>query len=178
MPKITYIKAREILDSRGNPTVECDLKLNDLFFGRASVPSGASTGRYEALELRDNENNRYQGKGVLKAANNINNFFTKKILSKDFDSIKTFDENLITLDGTENKSNYGANSILALSLAFAKAFSSFSRKNLYDFLSYDKKFVLPVPMINIVNGGRYDKLIFNLGSKQKVPAVGAALNII
>ena len=124
MPKIKNILAREILDSRGNPTVECDIILNDNSFGRASVPSGASTGIHEALELRDNDNNRFLGKGVKKAIANINTLLKSKINNKSFDSIKLFDEYLINLDGTDNKANLGANATLSASLAFAKSLAA------------------------------------------------------
>ena len=121
MPKIKKIKAREIIDSRGNPTVECDIYLSDEIFGRAAVPSGASTGMHEAIELRDQDKNRYGGKGVLKALSNISEIISPKILNKEFKNIKDFDEFLIATDGTKNKSNLGANTILAVSIANCKA---------------------------------------------------------
>ena len=128
MPKIKKIKAREIIDSRGNPTVECDIYLSDEIFGRAAVPSGASTGMHEAIELRDQDKNRYGGKGVLKALSNITEIISPKILNKEFKNIKDFDEFLISTDGTKNKSNLGANATLALSLAFAKSLASYDKK--------------------------------------------------
>jgi len=155
MPKIKNILAREILDSRGNPTVECDIILNDNSFGRASVPSGASTGIHEALELRDNDNNRFLGKGVKKAIANINTLLKSKINNKSFDSIKLFDEYLINLDGTDNKANLGANATLSASLAFAKSLAAQSSDYFFSYLSNDKDFLLPVPMMNIVNGGSH-----------------------
>ncbi len=155
MPKIKKIIGREILDSRGNPTVECDVTLEDNSFGRASVPSGASTGIHEVLELRDNDKNRYFGKGVLKAIKNINDKIAIEIQNKNFDNIKSFDNFLINLDGTENKSSLGANAILASSLAFAKSLSKQSNEMLFKFISDDKKFLLPVPMMNIINGGSH-----------------------
>ncbi len=154
MSKLTNIKAREIIDSRGNPTLECDLTIENNYFGRASVPSGASTGKYEALELRDN-NTKFAGRGVQKAVENILSIISPKIIDKHFDNIIDFDENLIQIDGTKNKSNLGANTILALSLAFAKALSRKNNKDLFEFLFKDKNFILPVPMINIINGGAH-----------------------
>ena len=154
MPKIKKIKAREIIDSRGNPTVECDIYSDD-FFGRASVPSGASTGIHEALELRDNEKSRYNGKGVTKAVENINKTIAKNIIGKDFKDINDFDNNLLILDGTDNKSNLGANATLACSLAFAKCLASYNNKNFYSFLAKTNKMTLPVPMMNIINGGSH-----------------------
>ena len=155
MKNIYDIKAREILDSRGNPTVECDLFLSDGSFGRASVPSGASTGKHEAIELRDNDKKRYSGKGVKKAIYNINNILGPQIINKQFNNIYDFDQNLIKIDGTENKSKMGANSILALSLSYTKALAKSSNKSLYEFLSPDNSFTLPVPMMNILNGGSH-----------------------
>ena len=155
MPKIKKINGREILDSRGNPTIECDIVLEDNSFGRASVPSGASTGIHEALELRDNEKNRYFGKGVLKAINNINNKIALEVLDKNFDDIKSFDNFLIELDGTDNKSKLGANAILSASLAFAKSLSDQSNMRFFEYISEDKNFLLPLPMMNIINGGSH-----------------------
>ena len=133
MPKIKNIKARQIIDSRGNPTVECDMQLEDNSFGRAAVPSGASTGIHEALELRDQDSARYKGKGVLKAIENINKTIFNNIKGKEFSDINTFDNFLIEIDGTENKSNLGANATLATSLAFAKCLASFHKKQFYSF---------------------------------------------
>jgi len=153
MSKIKNIYAREILDSRGNPTIECDVYLSNYIYGRASVPSGASTGAHEAIELRDNDKKRHNGKGVKKAIENIFKIISPKVISKDFLSFQEFDEELIRIDGTSNKSFLGANSILALSLAFAKALSLEAKVNFYDYISIDKQFTLPVPMMNIINGG-------------------------
>ncbi len=155
MTKIKMIKAREIIDSRGNPTVECDLYFDDNIFGRAAVPSGASTGMHEAIELRDNDKNRYGGKGVKKAVFNILDIIQPKVIGKEFDSIYTFDKVLKSLDGTSNKSVLGANATLATSLAFAKALANYKKKDLFSFLSEDKTFILPVPMMNIINGGSH-----------------------
>ena len=153
MIKIKKIFAREILDSRGTPTIECDIILDDNSFGRAAVPSGASTGIHEALEIRDNDQKRYFGKGVLKAVNNINNNLSKILLSKKFDNFKSFDNYLLEIDDTKNKSKLGANTILSLSLAFAKSLSDKEKKPFFEFLSKDNNFIMPVPMMNIINGG-------------------------
>ena len=155
MNNITDIKAREILDSRGNPTVECDIFLDNGILGRASVPSGASTGIHEALELRDQDIKRYGGKGVKKAINNILDIVKPKIVNKHFESLKDFDQNLLIIDGTKNKSFLGANATLALSLAFARALANSNKQDLFFYLSQDPNFLLPVPMMNILNGGSH-----------------------
>ena len=155
MEKIKNIHAREILDSRGNPTVECDVYLEDGSFGRAAVPSGASTGIHEALELRDYDKKRYLGKGVKKAIQNINELVNKEIINKQFEDYRAFDKAILELDGTENKSKIGANATLAASLAFAKSLSSHSSKDFFKFISESEEFLLPVPMMNIVNGGSH-----------------------
>ena len=155
MANIKEIKARQILDSRGNPTIECDIILSDNFFGRAAVPSGVSTGMYEAIELRDTDSKRYMGKGVTKAIDNILNIVKPKVLNKEYSNFNDFDREIINIDGTKNKSNLGANSTLALSLAFARALSAKANQNFYEFLSHDKNYILPLPMINIVNGGSH-----------------------
>ena len=154
MAKIKQIRAREILDSRGNPTVEADVILDNGILGRAAVPSGASTGENEALELRDGDKKRYLGKGVLKAVNNVNTLIASKIkgLSPDFEKI---DKLLISLDGTESKSKLGANAILAVSLAVAKAAALSKKQPLYKFLGGQKANILPVPLMNILNGGMH-----------------------
>ena len=153
--KITNIKGREILDSRGNPTIEVDLYLNDLVMGRASVPSGASTGIYEAYELRDNDITRYLGKGVNNAVNNINNEIKNLLINKEITNQEELDNLLINLDGTKNKSRLGANAILGVSLAFAKAAAKLNNQPLYQYLSKNDKKVLPIPMMNILNGGAH-----------------------
>ncbi|MBC8436337.1 MAG: phosphopyruvate hydratase [Candidatus Omnitrophica bacterium] len=152
MAKIKEVRARQILDSRGNPTVEVDIILDNGILGRAAVPSGASTGEKEALELRDGDKKRYSGKGVLKAVNNVNSVIASKIkgLSPDFSRI---DKILIDLDGTENKSKLGANAILGVSLAVAKAAALDKKEPLYRFLGGADAKLLPVPMMNILNGG-------------------------
>lgn len=154
MQKIKKVFAREILDSRGNPTVEVDVILDNGILGRAGVPSGASTGEHEALELRDGDKKRYLGKGVLKAVDNVNSLIASEIegLSPDFQRI---DELLIKLDGTENKSKLGANAILGVSLAVAKAAALAVREPLYKFLGGEEAKVLPVPLMNILNGGMH-----------------------
>jgi len=152
MAKIKKVLAREILDSRGNPTVEVDVILDNGILGRAAVPSGASTGEKEALELRDGDKSRYLGKGVLKAVNNVNTIIASKIkgLAPDFKKVDTL---LIKLDGTENKANLGANAILGVSMAVAKAAALAKKEPLYRFLGGEKARVLPVPLMNILNGG-------------------------
>ena len=155
MAIIKDIKAREIIDSRGNPTVECDIIFSDNSFGRAAVPSGASTGKHEAIELRDNDLKRHRGLGVQRAIENILSIVKPKVLSKEFYYFEDFDNEIIKIDGTNNKSKLGANSTLSLSLAFIRALSAQSEKNLYEFLSHEKNFILPVPMMNIINGGSH-----------------------
>ena len=155
MEKIKRIHAREILDSRGNPTVECDVVLEDGSFGRAAVPSGASTGIHEALELRDDDNKRYLGKGVKKAIQNINELVNKEIINRQFENYRAFDRAILELDGTENKSNIGANATLAASLAFSKSLSNHSSIDFFKFISESEDYLLPVPMMNIINGGSH-----------------------
>ena len=155
MEKIKNIHAREILDSRGNPTVECDVELDDGSFGRAAVPSGASTGVHEALELRDGDTNRYLGKGVKKAVQNINNMIKNEVVGKIYSNYQAFDKTVLDLDGTENKSNIGANATLAASLAFAKSLADHRSTTLYQHIAEDDNFLLPVPMMNIINGGSH-----------------------
>lgn len=152
MVKIQKVIGREILDSRGNPTVEVDIILDNGILGRAAVPSGASTGDNEALELRDGEKKRYLGKGVLKAVNNVNTVIASKItgLSPDYEAI---DKLLISLDGTENKANLGANAILGVSMAVAKAAALTKKEPLYKFIGGANANILPVPLMNILNGG-------------------------
>ena len=154
MAKIKKVLAREILDSRGNPTVEVDCLLDNGILGRAAVPSGASTGDNEALELRDGDKKRYLGKGTLKAVANVNTVIASKIegLTPDFEKI---DELLIKLDGTKNKGNLGANAILGVSLAVVKAAALSEKQPLYRFLGGDKANLLPVPQMNILNGGMH-----------------------
>ena len=155
MEKIKNIHAREILDSRGNPTVECDVQLDDGSFGRAAVPSGASTGVHEALELRDGDTNRYLGKGVKKAVQNINSMIKNEVVGKIYSNYRAFDKTVLDLDGTKNKSNIGANATLAASLAFAKSLADHTSTTLYQHIAEDDNFLLPVPMMNIINGGSH-----------------------
>lgn len=158
MAQISKIVAREIIDSRANPTVEVDLYLTSGHFGRASVPSGASTGIHEALELRDGEQNRFNGKGVLRAVENINSIIAPAVLNKNFLDQSSFDKFLIELDGTANKSKLGANAILALSMAFAKASANSANQPLFRYInSLNNNLVInmPVPMFNLLNGGRH-----------------------
>jgi enolase len=152
MAKIKQVKSRQILDSRGNPTIEVDVILDNGCLGRAAVPSGASTGENEALELRDADKKKYLGKGVLRAVDNVNTLIASKIkgLRPDF---KRIDELLIKLDGSDNKSCLGANAILGVSLAVAKAAALAAKKPLYVFLGGEKARLLPVPLMNILNGG-------------------------
>jgi len=152
---IDKIIAREILDSRGNPTVEVDALLASGAFGRAAVPSGASTGEHEAIELRDNDRLRYLGKGVKKAVENINTVIANAIIGLDAFNQKNIDDAMIALDGTPNKSYLGANSILGVSLAVAKSASNAKNKPLYEYLNKDRIYTMPIPMMNIINGGSH-----------------------
>jgi len=153
--KIKQIKAREILDSRGNPTVEADVILDDSTLGRAAVPSGASTGEHEALELRDNDKSRYLGKGVLKAVNNVNSIIAPSLIGQDATHQREIDNIMLELDGTQEKKNLGANAILAVSMAVARAASSCLNKPLYSYLTSAESFLLPIPLMNIINGGQH-----------------------
>ena len=155
MTSIHSIKAREILDSRGNPTVEVDVTLEDGSVGTSAVPSGASTGQYEAIELRDGDKNRYHGKGVLKALSNVRNVIRPNVIGFDAYDQEKLDSKLIELDGTKNKSNLGANSILAVSLATAKAAAISSKKELFAHISASDEYLIPVPMLNVINGGKH-----------------------
>lgn len=150
--KITEVKSREILDSRGWPTVETDITIEGNITGRASVPSGASTGSNEALELRDHEK-RYLGKGVLKAVNNVNTIIKENIINKDFENFQELDELLIKLDNTKNKTNLGANAILSVSLAYIKACAQKENKELYQYVGENNQ--VPKCMFNILNGGMH-----------------------
>lgn len=153
--KITKIEAIEILDSRGNPTVEADIQLEDGSCARAMVPSGASTGEREATELRDDDKKRYGGKGVLKAVENVNKTIADAIVGKSFSSQKELDYLMIDLDGTTNKSILGANAILAVSMAYARAKSISKKTPLYKYLGNNNSFILPVPCMNVINGGKH-----------------------
>ena len=153
--KIEKIVAREILDSRGNPTVEVDVVLESGIMGRASVPSGASTGEHEALELRDGDKKRYGGKGVLKAVENVNNIIAPHLIGMSSLDQMGIDHAMLALDGTKTKSNLGANAILGVSLAVAKAAASYLDIPLYRYIGGTNTYVLPVPMMNIINGGSH-----------------------
>ncbi|HET8801650.1 MAG TPA: phosphopyruvate hydratase [Marinobacter sp.] len=159
MTKIANIKAREVLDSRGNPTVEADVILNDGTLGSACAPSGASTGSREALELRDGDTSRYLGKGVLKAVEAVNGKIRDALIGKDAADQRGLDNIMLALDGTENKANLGANAILAVSLAAAKAAAMSLGKPLYEHIAdingTSGKYSMPVPMMNILNGGEH-----------------------
>src|SRR5713226_4516289 len=153
MAEIDLIVGREILDSRGNPTVEADVRLRDGAFGRAAVPSGASTGEHEALELRDGDKRRYQGKGVLQAVENINTILARELGGRDAGEQSQIDARLIELDGTPDKSKLGANAILAVSMAVCRAAARSAGLPLYRYLGGLQARRLPVPMMNILNGG-------------------------
>ena len=171
MITIKSIQARQILDSRGNPTIEVDLALNDGSFGRSSVPSGASTGTFEALELRDNAT-KFLGKSVYKAINNINHTIANEIVGQKFDNYRDLDHTLIALDGSDNKKNLGANAILGVSLAYVHALSNHKNIPLHTLLLENEP-IMPVPMMNIINGGSHadnnidiqEFMIFPLGAE-------------
>ena len=155
MSKIKSVKAREILDSRGTPTVEVDVTLVDGSFGRAAVPSGASTGVHEAVELRDGDATRYNGKGVLKAVNAANTELAQAVIGMEASEQTAIDEKMIAVDGTPNKGRCGANAILGISLAVAKAAAISAKLPLYRYLGGEEAHILPVPMMNILNGGKH-----------------------
>jgi enolase len=172
MTEIVDIKSREIVDSRGNPTVEADVILSDGSMGRAAVPSGASTGAREAIELRDGDASRYGGKGVSKAVENIQSEIREALLGMKINDQAAIDQKMIDLDGTENKSRLGANALLAVSLAAAKAAALSAGEPLYKHLSQGDEFVMPVPMMNIINGGEHANNSIDLQEFMIVP-VGA-----
>ena len=153
--RIEKITAREILDSRGNPTVEVDVLLESGIMGRASVPSGASTGEHEALELRDADKNRYGGKGVLKAVDNVNKLIAPALIGMSALEQMTIDHAMLALDGTKTKAKLGANAILGVSLAVAKAAAAYLDMPLYRYIGGTNTYVMPVPMMNIINGGSH-----------------------
>ena len=184
MPKIKNINSRQIIDSRGNPTIEVDVHLKDGSFGRAAVPSGASTGSREALEMRDNEE-FYLGKSVYKAIKNIDNIIFPALLNLNVQDYRNIDKVLIDLDGTLNKSNLGANAILGVSLACAYAASNYQKKSFYEFIAEDNKISMPSPMMNIINGGSHadnnidfqEFMIFPLGFESFSQALQAGVEI-
>ncbi len=155
MSTISEIHARQILDSRGNPTIEVDVTTEDGHFGRAAVPSGASTGKHEAVELRDNDKSVYMGKGVLQAVNNVNDIIADELIGWEVTDQAGIDKMLIQLDGTPNKAKLGANATLAVSMAVAKAAAEESNQPLYRYLGGVNAFTLPIPLMNIINGGAH-----------------------
>jgi enolase len=155
MGQIVSVHAREILDSRGNPTIEVDVQTASGYQGRAAVPSGASTGENEALELRDGDKSRYLGKGVLKAVQNVNNVISEEVIGMDVTDQAGIDKKMIDLDGTKTKSNLGANAILGVSLAVAKAAASYHGLPLFRYIGGANAVIIPVPMMNIINGGSH-----------------------
>src|SRR5438876_71189 len=173
MSSIVDVVAREILDSRGNPTVEADVLIESGVMGRAAVPSGASTGSREALELRDQDKGRYGGKGVLKAVEHINTEISEAIMGLDAQEQSFIDKTLIELDGTDNKSRLGANAILAVSMAVAKAAAEESGLPLYRYFGGSGGMQMPVPMMNVINGGAHASNNLDIQEFMIVP-VGAA----
>lgn len=155
MSFITNIVARQVLDSRGNPTVEVDVHTSEGYLGRAAVPSGASTGKHEAVELRDGDKKKYQGKGVLKAVDNVNNTIAEELYGWDVTDQRGIDKAMLEMDGTENKAKLGANAILAVSLAASKAAAQATGLPLYRYVGGANAKTLPVPMMNILNGGAH-----------------------
>jgi enolase len=155
MSEIVDVYAREILDSRGNPTLEVEVFLESGAFGRAAVPSGASTGEREAMELRDGDKSRYLGKGVLQAVDNVNNVIAEEVIGMEADDQVGIDMKMIELDGTEYKTNLGANAILGVSLAVAKAAAEEAGQPLYKYIGGANARELPLPMMNIINGGSH-----------------------
>src|SRR5690625_2098404 len=155
MPYILDVYAREVLDSRGNPTIEVEVVTESGDFGTAIVPSGASTGEHEAVELRDNDESRYLGKGVLDAVENVNEKIAEELIGVDVTQQNIIDAIMISLDDTENKGNLGANAILGVSMAVARAAANYLGLPLYQYLGGFNANVLPIPMMNILNGGEH-----------------------
>ena len=170
MAKITYLRGRQILDSRGTPTVEVDMVLDDGEICRGSVPSGASTGSHEAIELRDGNKNEFNGKSVKNAIENINEIVKKNIEGKNFDSYEKFDDFLLNLDGTDNKSKLCANTILACSMTFLKCLAKNNGQEIYQFLNKNEEFMLPAPLMNIINGGAHANNGLDIQEFMIVPA--------
>ena len=170
MSTIKNIKAREILDSRGNPTLEVEIRLSSGTTGQAAVPSGASTGRYEAVELRDGDSSRFKGQGVLKAVNNVNEVIAPAINGMPATDQKAIDHRLIELDGTPDKSHLGANATVGTSLAVAHAAANFTALPLYRYLGGTTTYTLPVPMLNILNGGKHASGAVDFQEFMVVPA--------
>lgn len=175
MSKITKVHAREILDSRGNPTVEVEVTTADGITGRAAVPSGASTGAYEAHELRDGDKGRYLGKGVQSAIKNITGKMSEILIGQSVEEQESIDQSMIDLDGTENKSNLGANSILGVSMACAKAAALEQNLDVFEYLAFDKNNLkLPVPLMNILNGGSHANNGLDVQEFMVVPVCGGS----
>ncbi len=170
MSTIKSLKAREILDSRGNPTIEVEARLAGGTIACAAVPSGASTGKYEAVELRDGDKKRYKGLGVLKAVSNVNDIIAPALIGMPAQNQRDIDNRLIELDGTENKCNLGANAILGVSLAVAHAAATYLKTPLYQYLGNEETYKLPVPMLNILNGGKHASNSTDLQEFMVVPA--------
>ena len=175
MPKISYIRARQILDSRGTPTVEVDMALEGQRLVRSSVPSGASTGSYEAVELRDDTSD-FLGKGVSNAVENINKIIANHIINSEFEGIIDFDKELINLDSTSNKSKLGANAILACSLSFTKCLAQLNNKELFQSLYESSEYLLPTPLMNIINGGAHANNGLDIQEFMIVPAGFGSFN--
>jgi enolase len=184
MAKIAKITARQILDSRGNPTVEADVVLDDGSFGRAAVPSGASTGKYEAVELRDGDKKNYNGTSVLKAVTNVNTKIAQAVKGLDAEDQNRLDTTMIDLDATENKANLGANAILSVSLAAARAEAVSEKKELYQYLTkfnpnFNGTYIMPIPEMNVMNGGKHanwatdiqEYMLFPIGAKSIARAI-------
>ncbi len=182
--KIVSIQAQEILDSRGNPTIEAVTTLEDGHTGWAAIPSGASTGQYEAVELRDGDKTRFQGTGVLTAVDNVNNIIAPAVIGMDASEQRLLDEAMIKLDGTPNKAKLGANAILAVSLSAARAQAASEKKELYAYLTkfnpdFDGTYIMPIPEMNVMNGGKHanwatdiqEYMLFPIGAKNVVEAV-------
>ncbi len=182
--KIKSVHAQEILDSRGNPTIECVTTLEDGTSGWAAVPSGASTGKYEAVELRDGDSKRYLGQGVLKAVENVNGKINKEVSGMEVTEQEQLDKKMIDLDGTENKANLGANAILSVSLSAARAAAASEKKELYEYLTkfnpdFNGIYTMPIPEMNVMNGGKHanwatdiqEYMLFPIGAKSIVEAV-------
>ena len=181
---IKHIHARQILDSRGNPTIECEVKLENGIVGWAAVPSGASTGKYEAVELRDNDQKNYNGLSVLRAVENVNAQIIKAVVGVDVSNQEKVDALMIEMDGTENKGKLGANAILSVSLATARAAANFEKKPLYEYLTkynsdFNGKYIMPIPEMNVINGGKHanwatdiqEYMLFPVGAKSISEAI-------
>ena len=182
--KIKSLLAQEILDSRGNPTIECVTTLEDGSIGWAAIPSGASTGKYEAVELRDSDPKRFNGSGVLKAVENVNTKILSAVAGLDAEDHKKLDQTMIELDGTENKANLGANAILSVSLSVARAEAASEKKPLYQYLSkfnpdFNGTYIMPIPEMNVMNGGKHanwatdiqEYILFPIGAPSVVEAI-------